>query len=678
MGLIVTGIVSYLCHNIISSNLYEGYYAAYDSIGASIVSAITMNDRWVRYGDIIGNTPDMNEAMFSVLVSGLTETYNHQVFVTKKFEDAEEFYLYISSRYTDDQISTIRSENIVEISNSTWTIALTYPIDIGLVGYDVGSIHSVREAIDTMQQTGQPEIISEPKVSSNDQETIVYGTPIKKDGQVDSFVAIRVSIEDALLSETNVVRYLEDIDIGIYVVRGVDVTSIYSSSRFPVRGDFYEYTSDWTPTVDIHVTFTEPDVPNTWFFYAILVIGVTISILLAYIDIKYDQKEEIASQKSRFLASISHEIRTPINGILGMIEAVSSVTEIRSQVFEYVRTLRACADHLMNLVANVIDLSQVESGQIQVTQHEFNVSIIKEYIQTTWSTMSIHENVRLEIVYENISVDTRVLGDSVKINQVIYNLLSNAVKFTQEGSIRVFVRWEEASAETEYGNILMSIRVKDTGSGIPSDSLPYIFQPFAKAENNTSQEGAGIGLSVSRSLALAMSGALKYRGDSDGGSEFEFRFNVFGSFIEAETSVHEGVLNPNNNIHEEVDETQQSHASALVVDDNLVNVKILKRIVNKSIEDCDTAVSGLSAIEMCRKRRYDIIFMDKFMPICDGLEATTKIRESGKNTSTCIVFVTADVTQGSAEECIGVGATEYLPKPVVSSRIQELIKKYVK
>ena len=682
IGLFMTGIMTYFSYSVLHSTNHHKNHTLYDSIGSSIVSAITMNDRWVNYRELFGSIPLMNESYFSFLVSGLTETYNSRIFLTRRFEDEVSFYSYISARYTEDQVSAILSDNTIEISNTMWPIVFAYPSDISLVGFDVGSINSVRDSIENMERTGQSELISEPKLSSYDPDTILYGTPIETKNDVESFIAVQLSIEDALEREIRITQYLKDIDIRITLLRDEDTTSIYSSHGSSSSDESYGYTHVWTPFMDIHVSFCEKYASGMWYIYTTLVLGVLLSVLLTYVDFKYEKREDISSQKSLFLSSISHEMRTPMNGILGTIEEIASTSDEESQTLQNVHSLRSCADHLMNIISNIIDLSHIESNNLHVTQTTFCVSEINDHIQKTWTSLQKLDNIDLEIMFENIPMESQILGDVVKINQVLYNLLSNSAKFTKEGCVKVFLRWEQAESETDYGNIVISVTVKDTGVGIPSHFIPYLFKPFDEGRNNASGKGAGIGLSVSRSLAVAMSGTLEFKKGGGTGSEFVFRFNVFGTFTDANPSFFKEAHEEDKTISRPVTKVVHtpgslSNYSALVVDDNILNIKVLRRVVTQVIGDCDTASCGFKAIEMCRDRKYDVIFMDKFMPECDGLKATEKIRKSGKNKDTCIIFVTADTTHSSIDECLNAGAMECISKPVVAVKIHELIKKYV-
>jgi len=178
--------------------------AQYDVIGGSIVSTITMNDRWTQFSKILGSNPNITGTKFSEILSGLVETYNDGVFVTRKFQDNRDFFQYLTPRYTNDQIATVRSNPSINITNSSYPIVYAYPTDMGLIGYDTGMIQSVRDAIGYMKATGEPVFVKFPKGAINfDTETIIYGTPISIDDQEDSFAAIRLSVVGSLVREMN-------------------------------------------------------------------------------------------------------------------------------------------------------------------------------------------------------------------------------------------------------------------------------------------------------------------------------------------------------------------------------------------------------------------------------------------------------------------------------------------
>ena len=691
VGIILTTVLSLLCHQSIVSNWERVNNAQYDVIGGSIVSTITMNDRWTQFSKILGSNPNITGTKFSEILSGLVETYNDGVFVTRKFQDNRDFFQYLTPRYTNDQIATVRSNPSINITNSSYPIVYAYPTDMGLIGYDTGMIQSVRDAIGYMKATGEPVFVKFPKGAINfDTETIIYGTPISIDDQEDSFAAIRLSVVGSLVREMNLEGYLETTDISIFIILQKEtITSIFSSSDETNTEHTYVYESIWSSNTDIRVVFSDTRTPNIWFVYAVAVVGLIMSLFVTYVDVRYEQKEKLAKKQSKFIGTFSHELLTPINGIIGTADAIEYTPGIHESVFQNIVTLRSCTTHLMNLVKNVLALYHIQSKEVEVNQTLFNISTIEEHIKQTWNKAMKNDKVKLKIFYQNLPREGELMGDEGKIRHIIYNVLDNAVKFTEEGYVHIKIRWEEMDPHEDYGNTKITMTITDTGVGIPSDCTGQIFQPFVSLRNNKTEQGVGIGLAVSRSLATAMGGTLNFNSIDGKGSEFIFVFYAFGSFTHGQPSEIEEMINvePQKSIDtietddcystEDEEKTEIKHRSALIVDDISINIKILKRIVQKQIDHCDTSSSGTEAVELCRKHRYDVIFMDKSMPICDGIQATRKIREEGMNKDTCIIFVTADTTEASENECILAGGTEYITKPIVSSRIENIIKKYI-
>lgn len=684
IGVLITTTLSLLCYHTILYNWEQSNQEQYTAIGGSIVSTITMNDRWVQYSTLLGNDPNMSDTRFSGVIEGVIETYNDGIFVTKQFEDNQDFFQYIIPRYTRDQVSFIQSNPYINITNSSYPIVYAYPTDIELIGHDVGNMKTIRDPIENMKATGEPVLIRFPKEAvTYDTGSIIYGTSIKTDDQEDSFVAIRLSIIGSLVREMNLEEYLTRTDVSILIKSQNETTDVFSSSDETNTEPSYIYKYIWSSNTEIHVIFSDTCTPDIWFVYIVITMGLLMSLFVTYIDTKYEQKEQLAKKQSMFIGSFSHELLTPINGIIGTTDAVESTPGIHESVFEHILTLRSCTTHLMNLVKNVLTLYQIQSKKVEVNQSLFDISIIEEHIQETWKNFTKHDNIHLKISHENLPREGELMGDEGKIRHIIYNILDNAVKFTEEGYVHIKVKWEEVYPQEEYGNIKITMTITDTGIGIPNDCTGQIFEPFVRLRNNTSEQGAGIGLAVSKSIATAMGGSLNFNSVDGQGSEFIFVFYVFGSFvngqpseIEKQTSIKTIDIEKGSTIQNE-EGHEIKYLSALIVDDIDVNTKILKRVVQKRIDHCDTASSGLEAVELCRNNMYDIIFMDKFMPVCDGIQATRNIRKEGINKDTCIIFVTADTTDASENECILAGGTEYITKPIVSARVENIIDKYI-
>lgn len=687
----LTATMSFFCHRSLSTNIYSGREKEFELLGDSVVSVFTMRDRWIKMSAIMAEFNTINEKDFSVLMSNFVETYNHEVLVTHRFNDTRAFYNHVRVTHTISQYDEIISAGTTTVYNYSWPVVLSYPFTPIAIGFDVGMTDVVRKAIDSMEKTGEPDIINVPKdVVSYVPGTILYGAPLKINGSALSFIAIRMDINEALVKEMRILEHIQKYDITVSIDKGGERSVLFSSHDNGIEDNFYEYKDVWTSSTIIYVGFSEPRILNIWFFYLTTIMGVFLSILLTYIDIKYEQKGEISAHKSRFLGRISHEMRTPMNGILGTINGLHDMKTVNKEDIECICILRSCVGHLLNLVMNVLCLSQIESGKVRVNHVTFKMGDIKENVQRIWCTIQRKDDVELEIEYENIPIEAEVLGDQEKIEQVMYNLISNAVRFTENGKVTLRFSWSKMDPVSDNGNIKVTVRVIDTGIGIDSNSLSNMFKPFVKLANNKSEQGCGIGLNVSRSLSVSMGGNLKYRGVEGTGSEFEFDFCVFGSFETTGSTIFKRVCSrehksghiDNYKKEASIREDISTHStldpkSVLIVDDNIVNIKILKRLVEKFVDRCDTSLGGFDAIDTCRQRKYDIIFMDKFMPVCDGLQATIQIRKSGKNVDTCIVFVTADANDSSRDECIANGATEYVTKPIDSKIILNILEKYI-
>lgn len=654
VGIVITSTMTLFLRSLTTTGVYRGYLSTTNEAGKSIASALTMHDRWETFATLVGSASNISDVYFDDLSTSFLKRYTPHVFLAENYEDA-------------------------------WNIRLSYPPEVEFDTLGIQHFEEVAMCIESMTTSARSRIRSFPKLLNLADVQIhspdlLYCTPIKTNGSISSFIGIGVEMDDLLATETSIPKLVEDYDIYIRVGGGEDSAEnvdIFSTNTDGIE-EFTTYTVDLTPNHAAIVSFSAPNIPYWWCVYVFGTVGTIASCLCVFADAKYEQKGDVSRQKSIFLASISHEIRTPMTGIIGMSDLLSLEPDIPEKAVECVRVIGSCSKHLLSLINNVLDLSKIESKQVALSTQVISTSLFHEVVTDTWLMCRRDNGTRMTIAYDNVPLDFDVLGDGLKISQVISNLVTNAVKFTNGGSIRVDVRWEKKVRKNSNVEdaIVVFLRVNDTGIGIPEKSMEKLFKPFAQMTNNNLGQGTGIGLTISRALAVAMGGNLTCSSEENVGSEFMFEFVVVGSFVEEVESVVIGDRLRDTSRSEPpptVDSISKFRITALIVDDNVVNVKVLKRMLERLSIRCETAEGGHEAISICKSHKFDLIFMDKYMVGLDGIECTRRIRREGRNAETPVFFVSADVSQESKEECMLAGGTAFMSKPVTCAGIEKIL-----
>lgn len=359
--------------------------------------------------------------------------------------------------------------------------------------------------------------------------------------------------------------------------------------------------------------------------------------------------EDAVKAKQQFLSNMSHEIRTPMNAIIGFTKVVLK-TELDAKQKEYLNAIKISGDAMIVLINDILDLAKVDAGKMNFEQTPFKMA-------TSISTMlhifdlKIQEKNLLLIKDYDSSIPDVLVGDPVRLHQIILNLVSNAVKFTGTGSISVSAK---LISETDT-NATIKFSVIDTGIGIQKDKIEKIFENFQQASAGTSRlyGGTGLGLAIVKKLVEAQNGTISVKSEINKGSTFSFTllFNKKESEPEEEESI----------ISEA--ETETKNVRVLVVEDMALNQLLMKTLLDELGFERDIASNGKIAIEKLRQQQYDIILMDLHMPEMNGFEATAYIREEMKS-QIPIIALSADVTTVDLKMCKAVGMNDYIAKPV--------------
>jgi len=367
-------------------------------------------------------------------------------------------------------------------------------------------------------------------------------------------------------------------------------------------------------------------------------------------------REAIASNraKTEFFANITHEIKTPLNAIIGFITILKE-TESNTQRLEYINIIEKSARDLLRILNDILDFSKIEHGKMQIESKPFNLRDEINQIINTFKAKAKEKNI--SITLEETNLNQTVTGDALRLKQIIANLLSNAIKFSNEGTT--------ITIKTHYQDEEFCFSIKDEGIGIPEDKQKIILKPFVQADSSATKQfdGTGLGLAISSKLIELMGGKLNLESKENEGSTFFFCLPL---------KLHQETKNEENLNH--------NRKSILIVDDNKSNRMLLNIILKKIGCKTDEAQNGKEAIEKFKENEYSIILMDENMPEINGLKATKIIREIEKERHlkhTPIIVITANAVKNEREKFIKAGADEYITKPIDKNKLLNTLKRFI-
>ncbi len=377
--------------------------------------------------------------------------------------------------------------------------------------------------------------------------------------------------------------------------------------------------------------------------------------------------------KSRFLATMSHELRTPMNGILGMAQLLLIPKLDNMDHADYARTILNSGQTLLALLNDILDLSKVEAGKLDLESVAFDPGQLLRETQALFAESAHGKGLRLNIDWQGAT--GHYLGDPHRLRQMLSNLIGNAIKFTAQGEVRVTVR--EVERTNQFA--LLEFAVSDSGIGIPEDKLALLFQPFSQADSSTTRQfgGTGLGLSIVRSLAKLMNGDLGVESTPSQGSRFWFRIRaraVLDGEKRRQERNHTGSTN-------KCSVTVKLSGHILVVEDNPTNQKVIRAMLDRMNLECTLAADGQQAVDIIASGgEYDLILMDVQMPVLDGYGATAKIRqretELGERHRT-VVALTADAFSEDREHCLRAGMDDFLAKPIDLEQLTAMLQRWL-
>lgn len=382
---------------------------------------------------------------------------------------------------------------------------------------------------------------------------------------------------------------------------------------------------------------------------------------------KKDAEELLRAQKAKelFLANISHEIRTPINGIAGMADLLSQNPSEEDQIL-YLKAIKTAAENLKVIINDILDLASIESGKLKFEKINFNPDKTIRSLVDTFRLQSQEKGIKLEYKKDH-KIPNVLIGDPVRLNQILINLISNSLKFTHEGSISISVSLEEIKNKDYF----VKFEIKDTGIGIPKAKLKTIFESFSQADASVTRKygGTGLGLTIVRQLVQMQHGSIKVTSEESQGSTFTVIIPYRLGISDQQTAG--GKIGLDKSLH-------LQNASILLVEDNDINRLYAGSILKMWGCPFDTAENGKVAIEKLKKSHFDLILMDIQMPVMDGFEATKTIRQWTNAKGTVpIIALTANATQRDIDKCLSIGMNDCLTKPFTQDDLLKILGKYL-
>jgi PAS domain S-box-containing protein len=375
--------------------------------------------------------------------------------------------------------------------------------------------------------------------------------------------------------------------------------------------------------------------------------------------------EDAVKAKQQFLSNMSHEIRTPMNAIIGFTKVVLR-TDLTAKQNEYLEAIKMSGDALIVLINDILDLAKVDAGKMTFVKTPFKMVSSISAMLHLFETKIQEKNLELVTEYDN-RIPEVLVGDPIRLHQIILNLVSNAVKFTNEGKITVSVKLVNENEEKST----IQFSVMDTGIGIAANKIDKVFENFQQASSSTSRiyGGTGLGLAIVKQLVEPQGGTLSVKSTLNTGSTFSFTLPFAKTAMQADPEAD--ILEP---------EMENKDIQILVVEDIALNQLLMRTLLEDSGLGCDIADNGKLAIEKLKTKRYDLILMDLQMPEMNGFEATQYIRTTMQS-EIPIIALTADVTTVDLEKCKAVGMNDYIAKPVderiLYSKIIGLVRKQV-
>lgn len=412
----------------------------------------------------------------------------------------------------------------------------------------------------------------------------------------------------------------------------------------------------------------------------VICIGTMLGMLQVFLNSIASEREELivseTASKSRnaFFAGMSHEIRTPINAILGMNTMILREGK-QEEILSYSRNIDNSGKLLLTLVNDILDMSKIEAGKMTLIPTEYSTEGLFRDLVVMMEPKAKEKDLDLKLDISP-SIPKILFGDEVRIHQIILNMISNAVKYTERGYVTLTAK----PIKQSMGKVRLFVSVEDTGRGMRKEDIENLFAPYQRVDEKVNRkiEGTGLGMSISKNLLELMNSNMEVRSEYGVGSTFSFAIE--------QKIINDEPIGRFNPINRETTQKEKykplftaESARVLAIDDTKMNLKVFQSLLKKTCIQIDTALSGKAAIEMCRKNKYDIIFIDIMMPEMDGVETLNALYSDDNfvDSKLPMIALTANALAGAREEYLNEGFFDYLSKPIDPEALEAMIRRYL-
>lgn len=378
-----------------------------------------------------------------------------------------------------------------------------------------------------------------------------------------------------------------------------------------------------------------------------------------------DQAEAASRAKGEFLANMSHEIRSPMNAVLGMAH-LALRSELTTQQRDYIEKIRISGEHLLGIINDVLDMSKIEAGKLQLDNVDFELAAVFANVETLVSDRIVAKGLRYSASIDP-ALNVPLTGDALRLSQILLNFVSNAIKFTDVGEVSLRASLVEAYAQS----FIVRLEVQDTGIGISAEGRAKLFEQFAQADASTTRKygGTGLGLAISRRLAELMDGRIGVDSEVGRGSTFWVHVRLQRA---SGAQRQLASLSP-----QRIASASLAGVRVLLADDNNFNQQVGREMLEDVGVHVELASSGTEVLEALAREKFDLVFMDLQMPGMDGLTATRKIREIPALKDLPVIAMTANAFAEDRQRCLDVGMNDFLTKPVQADRLYAVIEQFV-
>lgn len=396
--------------------------------------------------------------------------------------------------------------------------------------------------------------------------------------------------------------------------------------------------------------------------------------IIAAVEEKNKKLDSINKAKSLFISNMSHEIRTPINAVLGMDEMIIRETD-NDVIRSYAYDIRNAGKMLLSIINDILDYSKIEAGKMEIVDVSYRIGTVISDINNMISIKAKEKNLKFNIIV-NDKMPSVLLGDEVRIKQVIVNLLTNAVKYTEKGEVTLRIDYRPL----EDDKIGLMVRVEDTGIGMKQEDMKELFSEFSRldVQRNRKVEGTGLGMSIVVRLLEQMNSKLEVESVYGQGSVFSF---VLPQKVIDNTPLCDRA-NASQDNQEESEEQKTSlyipDARILAVDDNRVNLVVIKGLLKRTGAKVTCVQSGQECLKRLEQEEFDIVLLDHLMPEMDGIETLSRIRQMGKTYDELpVIALTANVMYGARERYVNMGFHDFIEKPIAVSKLEQTLSRYL-